>query len=95
MVIAFPKIYPACQTDDNKIKLTVADKRVAEPFKAESLCIKHLIVMLEWAVQGMFQEEPVFLVKLPFFLRQVKIIQILDFNNWYTCGSDCTHSIIV
>ena len=41
MVIVFPKLYPACQTDDNGIRpgsnLTHADKRVAEPNKAESL----------------------------------------------------------
>ena len=44
MVIVFPKLYPACQTDDNGItpgsNLTPADKRVAEPNKAESLGIK-------------------------------------------------------
>ena len=41
MVIVFPKLYPACQTDDSGItagsNLTPADKRVAEPNKAESL----------------------------------------------------------
>ena len=44
MVVSFPKIYTACQTDDNGIKpgsnFTVADKRLAEPSKAESLGIK-------------------------------------------------------
>ena len=45
MVIVFPKLYPACQTDDNGItsgsNLTLYDKRVvAEPTKAESLGIK-------------------------------------------------------
>ena len=44
MAIVFPKLYPACQTDDNGITpgsiLTLADKRVAEPTKAESLGIK-------------------------------------------------------
>ena len=44
MVIVFPKLYPTCQTDDNGItpgsNLTLADKRVAEPTKAESLHIK-------------------------------------------------------
>ena len=44
MVVTFPKIYPACQTDDNGFKpvsnLTVADKRVAEASIAESLGIK-------------------------------------------------------
>ena len=44
MVIVFPKLYPACQTDDNGItpgsNLTLDDKRVvAEPTKAESLGI--------------------------------------------------------
>ena len=48
MVISFAKIYPACHTDDNRIKqgsnLTLADKHVAEHFKAgywdikESVC---------------------------------------------------------
>ena len=44
MVVTFPKIYPACQTDDNGIKpvsnLTVADKRVAEASIAETLGLK-------------------------------------------------------
>ena len=44
MVIDFAKLYPACQTDANGItpgsNLTFADKRVAEPSKAESLGIK-------------------------------------------------------
>ena len=31
----------------------------------------------------MFQEYPVFLVKLSFFFIQVKIIQVLDFDNWH------------
>ena len=31
----------------------------------------------------MFQECPVYLVKLPFFIIQVKIIQELDFDNWH------------
>ena len=44
MVVAFRKTYPACQTDDNGIKpgsnLTNADKRAAEPSRAEFLGIK-------------------------------------------------------
>ena len=44
MVVAFSKTYPACQTDDNGIKpgsnLTKADKRAAEPSRAEFLGIK-------------------------------------------------------
>ena len=44
MAIASSKIYPACQTDENGIKpgsnLNNADKRVAEPSKAEFLGIK-------------------------------------------------------
>ena len=44
MVVAFSKTYSACQTDDNGIKpgsnLTNADKRSAEPSKAEILGIK-------------------------------------------------------
>ena len=44
MVIVFPNLYPACHTDDNGItpgsNLTLADKPVAEPTKAESLGIK-------------------------------------------------------
>ena len=44
MAIAFSKIYPACQTDENGIKpgsnLNNADKRVAEPTGAEVLGIK-------------------------------------------------------
>ena len=31
----------------------------------------------------MFQEYPVSLVKLPFFLYTGKIIQLLDFDNWH------------
>ena len=31
----------------------------------------------------MFQEYPVSLVKLSFFFIQVKIIQVLDFDNWH------------
>ena len=49
MVIAFSKIYPACQTDGNRIKpesnLNNTDKHVAEPFRAEFLgiiCIRCL-----------------------------------------------------
>ena len=41
MVVALSKTYPACQTDDNRIKpgsnLTNADKRAAEPSRAEFL----------------------------------------------------------
>ena len=44
MVVAFSKTYPACQTYDNGIKsgsnLTNADKRAAEPSRAEFLGIK-------------------------------------------------------
>ena len=44
MAIAFSTIYPACQTDENGIKpgskLNNADKRVAEPSRAELLSIK-------------------------------------------------------
>ena len=44
MEIAFYSIYPACHADDSRIKqgsnLTVANKRVAKPSKAESLDIK-------------------------------------------------------
>ena len=44
MVVAFSKIYPVCQTDKNGIKpgsnLNNADKRVAEPSRAELLCLK-------------------------------------------------------
>ena len=44
MVVAFSKTYPACQTDDNGIKpgsdLNNADKRAAEPSRAEFLGIK-------------------------------------------------------
>ena len=44
MVVAFSKTYPACQTDDNGIKpgsnLTNADKRAAEPSRAEFLGIQ-------------------------------------------------------
>ena len=44
MVLAFSKIYPACQTDENGIKpgsnLKNADKRVAEPSRAEFLGLK-------------------------------------------------------
>ena len=44
MVVAFSTTYPACQTVDNGIKpgsnLTNADKRAAEPSRAEFLGIK-------------------------------------------------------
>ena len=44
MVVACIKIYPACQTDENGIKpgrnLNNADKRVAEPSRAEFLGLK-------------------------------------------------------
>ena len=44
MVVAFSKIYPACQTDENGIKpgsnLNNADKRVAEHSGAEFLGIR-------------------------------------------------------
>ena len=44
MMIAFSKIYPACQTDENGIKpgsnLNNADKRVAEPSRAEIFGMK-------------------------------------------------------
>ena len=39
MVIAFSKIYPACHKDEKRIKpgnnLNNADKRIAEPSRAE------------------------------------------------------------
>ena len=44
VVVAFSKIYPECQTDENGIKpgsnLNNADKRVAEPSGAEFLGIR-------------------------------------------------------
>ena len=44
MAKTFSRIYPACQTDENEIKpgsnLNNADKRVAEPSRAEFLGIK-------------------------------------------------------
>ena len=44
IVIAFTKIYPACQTDENRIKpvsnFYTADKRVADPSQGEYLGIK-------------------------------------------------------
>ena len=44
MVVDFSKIYPAYQTDENGIKpgshLNNADKRLAEPSRAEVLGIK-------------------------------------------------------
>ena len=44
MAIAFSKVHPTCQTDENGIKpgssLNNADKRVAEPSRAEVLGIK-------------------------------------------------------
>ena len=46
-VKAFSKIYPACQTDDNGIKpgsdLNNADKRAAEPSRAEVWGIKEYV----------------------------------------------------
>ena len=46
-VKAFSKIYPACQTDDNGIKpgsdLNNADKRAAEPSRAEVWGIKECV----------------------------------------------------
>ena len=51
MVVAFSKIYPACQTDENGIKqgstLNNADKRVAGPSRAaffghKIICIRCL-----------------------------------------------------
>ena len=46
-VKAFSKIYPACQTDDNGIKpgsdLNNADKRAAEPARAEVWGIKEYV----------------------------------------------------
>ena len=44
MEVAFGKIYPACQTDENGISpgsnLNNADKRVAEPSRAELVGMK-------------------------------------------------------
>ena len=44
MVVAFSKIYPACQADENRIRpgsnLNNADKRVGEPSRAEFCGIK-------------------------------------------------------
>ena len=44
MVVTFSKIYPACHTNVNGIKpgsnLNNADKRVAEPSRAEFLGLK-------------------------------------------------------
>ena len=46
MVVVLSKIYPACQTDENGIKpgsnLNNADKRVAEPSRAEVWGLKYL-----------------------------------------------------
>ena len=39
----------------------------------------------------MFQEHPVFLVKLSFFFMQVKIIQVLDFDNWHPLNILCVY----
>ena len=40
MVVAFSKIYPLLQTDENGSSLNNADKRVAEPARAEVLGIQ-------------------------------------------------------
>ena len=44
VVVAFSKIYPACQTDENGIKpgsnLNNADKHIAEPSRAEFLGVR-------------------------------------------------------
>ena len=51
MVVAFSKIYPACQTDENGIKpgsnLNNADKRVAESSRDEFLGLNNLYSMFE------------------------------------------------
>ena len=47
MVIVFPKIYTAWHTDENSIKpgcnWNTADKRVAEPSRAEFVGIKYSV----------------------------------------------------
>ena len=47
IVVAFTKIYPACQTDENRIKpgsnFLTADKRVADPSQDVHLDIKQYV----------------------------------------------------
>ena len=56
MVISVPKIYPACDTDDNRntqgSNLTVADKRVAELSKADYWDIKICVLCLNYSYKN-------------------------------------------
>ena len=91
MVVAFSKTYPACQTDDNGIKpgsnLTNADKRAAEPSRAEFLGIKLSVFNV---LNDSYKNVPrisSLLGKIVIFLYTGKIIQVLDFNNWHPLKS--------
>ena len=78
MVIAFSKLYPACQTDGNGIKpgsiLNHADKRVAEPFIRvyghKLICTRCLNDSYNDT-----SEYPGSMVKLSFSIIKVKVIQ--------------------
>ena len=86
MVVAFSKTYPECQTDDNGIKpgsnLTNADKRAAEPSRAE---FGHKIICIRCLNDSYKNVSRISspLGKIVIFLYTGKIIQVLDFNNWH------------
>ena len=43
----------------------------------------------------MYQEYPVSLVKLSFFFIKVKIIQVLDFDNWHPLNMTITSNLSI
>ena len=43
----------------------------------------------------MYQEYPVSLVKLSFFFIKVKIIQVLDFDNWHPLNMTITRNLSI
>ena len=42
----------------------------------------------------MFQEHPVSLVKMSFSSIQVKLMQVLDFDNWHPLNESLTNDIV-
>ena len=85
-VIAFSKLYPVCQTDENGIRpgsnLNTADKRVAESPRA--LNNLHLILNDSYKNASRISS---LLGKIVIFLYTGKIIQVLVFDNWHPLNS--------
>ena len=73
ILISVLKIYPSCYMDDNRLKagnnLIIADKRVAEHFKADYLGIKWSVCGVQLLIQECFKNIQSSLVKIGVFLK--------------------------